>query len=279
MIYEYEFGATVLKVSDLDFSYGDFAVVKNTSFEIRDVIRPNNNGTPQGQIVSILGESGIGKSTLLKLLAGLMPPKTGTIEMLVNPTDTTMVPAKQGNVGVVYQDYTLFPHQTVFQALMLGATQSGLTKPEAKTKVAQYLKDFGIEEHGGKYPAQLSGGQRQRVAIAQQLLLERQILILDEPFSGLDFKAKTNVMRLIKQVANLHEYQTVIIITHDIESSVAISNQVYIMEKHADDVGAHIGHTIDLMAQGVAWREQNYQLPAFHQIVDQIKSVFVSEAV
>src|SRR5262249_55242809 len=152
-------------------------ILDGVSFEIIDRLRA---GVVTGQVVSLLGPSGVGKTRLLRIIAGLDAPDAGT----VLGKDDTPLPA--GSVGVVFQDYPLLRHRTVEDNLEIAGKIGGLDADDARKRTRELLKTFGLTERASFYPAQLSGGQRQRAAIAQQLVVPRQLLLMDEPFSGLD---------------------------------------------------------------------------------------------
>jgi ABC-type nitrate/sulfonate/bicarbonate transport system ATPase subunit len=274
MPYNYEFKQTILEVAGVTFAYGDQKVLNDLSFTVRNVVRPNET-LPQGQVVALLGKSGIGKSTLLKIIGGQMIPQRGTVSMLVHPSDTDLTPAKEGNVGIVYQDYLFFEHLTVKQLFRMALKQAGVPKENHDAQIARVIEEFGLQGQEGKWRQELSGGQRQRVAIAQQLLLGRQILILDEPFSGLDYAAKMKVAAFIQKVSQLDEFRTILLITHDIESAIMICDSVYLLAKRPDGDGASVAHTYNLMEEGIAWRPNNHLSESFSRIVREIKDFFL----
>lgn len=284
----------LLRATDLVFGYEpDKPVIYNLDLEVKDLIRPEKT---TGQIICLLGASGSGKSTLLSLIAGHIFPQYGDIAVLDNAENSELSAAAPGKVGVVYQNYVLFEHLTVYKNLLLGARQGDSSfgvkelvmhslsrkareASEAHQQVIRIATDFGLEEHLDKYPAQLSGGQRQRVAIAQQLLFRRRILIMDEPFSGLDHAAKTAAINSITQAAHLHEYNTLIIITHDIEAAVRIADTIHILGQNSgEDPGASIRFSIDLAERGISHEKANHLLPAFVEVVREIEDFFEQNA-
>jgi NitT/TauT family transport system ATP-binding protein len=224
------------------------------------------------QILSILGPSGGGKTTLLRILAGLDKPDSGKVIL----KDGTMREVRIGDVGVVFQRYPLFDDRNVLQNLIEPAKNSGLSGEQARIKALKMLAEFDLEMQALSYPMQLSGGQRQRVAIAQQLIQERRYIILDEPFSGLDPNNIGNVIRLLKNVANQHTDNTFLIITHDITSALIISDTVCLLGRPntADEKsGAFIVKEYDLIEEGLAYREDVEDLPRFQAIRKEIKYV------
>jgi len=172
------YGDCLLKIDHVCLSYDDKVILRDVNAEVRDIVR---EGSTQGQVVGFLGPSGIGKTQLFRIIAGLNQPTSG--QVLVNSTFT---PVKAGMVGVVAQDYPLFENRTIFSNLMLAAKQREKTHEAAHEKVMTYLRRLDMLDRAQLYPAQISGGQRQRIAISQQLLCSDHFLLMDEPFSGLD---------------------------------------------------------------------------------------------
>ena len=137
-----------------------------------------------GELLTLLGPSGCGKTTTLRAVAGFVTPDSGDI-FIGERRISTLAPEKRG-IGLVFQNYALWPHMTVFQNLAFGLKLKKMTKLQIEEKVAEGLAIVKLEEHGDRYPRQLSGGQQQRVALARALVLEPDILLLDEPLSNLD---------------------------------------------------------------------------------------------
>lgn len=224
------------------------------------------------QIVSILGPSGGGKTTLLRILAGLDKPDSGKVII----KDGMMREVQVGDVGVVFQRYPLFDDRNVLQNLVEPARNSGLSKPEATAKANKFLEEFELARQASSFPAQLSGGQRQRVAIAQQLIQDRKYIILDEPFSGLDPNNITKVINLLTNIANKHTDNTFIIVTHDITSALIISDTVCLLGKPntADkNSGAYFVKEYDLIEEGLAYHPGIEDMPRFLEIRKEIKYV------
>jgi len=211
----------VLSINDLSFVYGTgVGASSNENWAIKDLSLSIN----EGEIVSILGASGCGKSTLLNLIARLLVPSSGKIQ-LTHHSGTQ-------KIGYIFQDDALFPWRTVEGNLMLAPTLSrDVSKESAEQRISQYLKTFHLDEDiRHKYPSELSGGMRQRVSIIQSLMFNPQLLLLDEPFSALDFYTK---LRLESEFHELVKDQkkAAILVTHDIEEAVAISDRVFLMKK------------------------------------------------
>lgn len=270
---KYEIKDTVLlDVNVESFEYQEGAsILKNIRQQVRDIVRP---GVAQGQVVAILGPSGIGKSTLFEVIAGLRAPTKGMVHTY-DPAQQALVPVHTGLVGMVYQSYELFPFLSVRSQLELGASKGGLKGAEAKEKVDFYLTHFRLREHGRKYPNQLSGGQRQRLAIAQQLLCSNKLLLMDEPFSGLDPLIKNNICELIADVSQLDEMMTILIVSHDIEPTLSIADTVWLMGKTADG-SATIVEDINLLERGLCWRKDIREDPTFRELVFDVTKRFAS---
>ena len=268
---DYEIKDQVLldvQVDNFEYHSGQ-PVLKNIHQQVRNITRP---GVAQGQVVAILGPSGIGKSTLFELIAGLRAPQKGSIQTY-DAAKAALVPVEDGMVGMVYQSYELFPFLTVRGQLELGARKGNLSGDEAAKKVDFYLDHFRLRDHSRKYPNQLSGGQRQRLAIAQQLLCSTSVLLMDEPFSGLDPLLKNSICELIADVAQLDELMTIIIVSHDIEPTMAIADTVWLMGKTADG-SASIVETIDMMKLGFCWRKNIREDADFQRLVQGVTKRF-----
>jgi ABC-type nitrate/sulfonate/bicarbonate transport system ATPase subunit len=244
---------------------------------LKDLSLTVHNIKDKPQVISLLGPSGAGKTTTLRIVAGLDKPNAGRV-LISNADGVSMRPVKVGDVGVVFQKYPLFEDLSVLNNLVAPATRSGLSSVQAKEKAVHYLDEFDLVKQGMAWPVQLSGGQRQRVAILQQLMLDRHFIILDEPFSGLDPVNINNVIKLIVKIANQHTLNTLIVVTHDVTSALIISDHIYLMGRDRDDrgaaiPGARIMKEYDLIAEGLAYRTDIEDLPRFAEIRKEIKLV------
>jgi ABC-type nitrate/sulfonate/bicarbonate transport system ATPase subunit len=230
-------GEIVVGVRDVAAYAGDTCVLDGVTFDIVDRIR---EGCTTGQVVSLLGPSGVGKTTLLRILAGLTKPARGEIDA-------------PSSIGIVFQDYPLFSHRTVRENIELAGRLGGLDRARAHRRAEELLARIGLEERADFWPGQLSGGQRQRAAIAQQLVIPRRLLLLDEPFSGLDPAALADVGELVTEVANEHELNTVLLVTHDVHAALAVSDTVLLIARDSGSVGARVRDIYDLVDLGLAW--------------------------
>ena len=269
--FAYEYRETLLKVENVTKSLGGVPILRDLNLEVKNVYRP---GLTQGQVVGLLGPSGMGKTTLFRLLAGLDSPDSGSI--LVEEQGK---PVERGMVGVVAQNYPLFAHRTVLGNLVIAGRTAGLSPAEATQKAHTLLKRFGVAEHAKKYPAQLSGGQRQRVAISQQFMCSDHFLLMDEPFSGLDLLAVQRVIGFIKEMALSDELKTFILVTHDVESAMEVADTLWLMGRDRDAQGnilpgARIQASYDLIERGLAWQEDVTAQPAFQETLREIRDIF-----
>ncbi|MCP4113569.1 MAG: ABC transporter ATP-binding protein [Desulfobacteraceae bacterium] len=265
----------ILSVQNVHLTLGESHILDDVTLEIRDIRQP---GAIRGQIRGLIGPSGVGKTQLLRVIAGLIQPDQGKVEAVVDEKDT-LYPVKAGTVGVVAQHYPLFEHLTVLENLVLAAKVSRVSVKKAKNKAYDLLNRFELHERADFWPSQLSGGQRQRVAILQQLMVERFFLIMDEPFSGLDPNAVNAVIKFVNEVAHSHELNTIIIISHDIRSVVTIADRIHILGRDFDKTGnivrgAHITEEIDLLELGIAWKDNIKELPEFNSLVNEIEDKF-----
>ena len=260
----YTLGETLLKVENVSLAYPPKLILRDINFTIKDIIR---TGMKQGQVISLLGRSGIGKTQLFMMLSGLNKPTTGKI------TIEGGKPVRAGDMGVVFQNYYLFEWRTIKQSLLLSAKKNkDLLGKEAET-VSKYAEDFGLAEHLNKYPQQLSGGQRQRASIIQQLLNGSNFLLLDEPFSGLDIIVKEKVVELLQQVSESSDLLTMVIVSHDIENAIIISDTVFILGTEGDKPGSTIKKEINLIERGIAWDKDVKKTSRFLETMDEIKEL------
>lgn len=180
----------------------------------------------KGELVCLLGPSGCGKTTLLRIIAGFVEPTAGSV--IVRGQDVTDVSPNKRNMGMVFQNYALFPHMTVRSNVEYGLRMRRVPKAEAAARVEKILDMVGLLELEGRYPRQLSGGQQQRVALARAMVILPQLLLFDEPLSNLDAKLRqqmrVEIRRIQKEVGI-----TSIFVTHDQEEGLTISDRIAVM--------------------------------------------------
>jgi spermidine/putrescine ABC transporter ATP-binding subunit len=189
-------------------------------------LKPLDLQVPPGELLALLGPSGCGKTTLLRLIAGLIEPSQGKIR--IRGRDVTRVPAHRRDVGLVFQNYALFPHMTVRQNVAFGLRMRGMPKADIGRMVDETLDMVQLGELGARLPSQLSGGQQQRVAVARALVLKPAVLLLDEPFAALD-KALRDRMQI--ELRNLQRRLNItsIFVTHDQDEALTISDRIAVM--------------------------------------------------
>ena len=204
-----------LEVKNLTKIYNKKNVLNNVSFNVKN-----------GEFLSILGPSGCGKTTLLKILIGIETPSSG--EILKNKENITNIDSSKRGMGIVFQNYALFPNMTVLQNVMYALNLKLKDKEKAKKESMKMIKMVNMEEHLNKYPHQLSGGQQQRVAIARTLALKPDIILFDEPMSALDADNRLTLRREIKKIQKELK-TTMIYITHDQEEAFSLSDRVMVM--------------------------------------------------
>lgn len=184
----------------------------------------------EGEFLALTGESGCGKTTLLRLITGLERPDRGTIELenSIVAGENKFVPPQQRPIGLVFQDYALFPHMTVLQNVLFGLQSWPKTKAEKRSKEVLDLVNLpGLES---RYPHQLSGGQQQRVAIARSLAPKPKLLLLDEPFSNLDTLLKDQVRQELMAILR-SAGTTVILVTHDVQDALSMADTIAVLKE------------------------------------------------
>ena len=202
-------------VRDVNKSFGDFAALTDVSVEI-----------PSGSLTALLGPSGGGKSTLLRVIAGLEKADSGLVE--IEGKDATTLPAQDRGVGFVFQHYAAFKHLSVARNVAFGLEIRKRPRAEIKKKVDELLELVHLEQFAHRYPAQLSGGQRQRMALARALAVEPQVLLLDEPFGALDAQVRKELRAWLRR---LHDqvHVTTVFVTHDQEEAMEVADSIVVM--------------------------------------------------
>jgi sulfate transport system ATP-binding protein len=204
-----------IEVREVNKSFGGTPVLKDVSVDIGS-----------GSLTALLGPSGGGKSTLLRVIAGLEQPDTGTV--VISGVDATRLSPQRRNVGFVFQHYAAFKHMTVYRNIAFGLEVRKRPKPEVRKRVLELLELVHLEQFGDRYPAQLSGGQRQRMALARALAVEPQVLLLDEPFGALDAQVRKELRTWLRR---LHDevHVTTVFVTHDQEEAMDVADEIVVL--------------------------------------------------
>jgi len=204
-----------IEVTNVAKRYGTSLAVSDVSF-----------GVEQGHVLSLLGPSGCGKTTVMRMIAGLIQPSAGSIAIKGKPVN--QIPVHKRNVGMLFQNYALFPHLDVARNIAFGLEMRGVSRADALKKAETALAMVRLEAFGARYPHQLSGGQQQRVALARALVIEPSVLLLDEPFGALDKKLRENMqieMRQLQQRLGI----TTLMVTHDQDEALTLSDRIAVM--------------------------------------------------
>ena len=216
---------TELAIRGLSKHFGDVAAVDGFELDIGD-----------HELISLLGPSGCGKTTTLRCIAGFEEPTAGHI--LFDDRDIVGLPPERRNIGMVFQNYALFPHMTVRQNLAFGLEMRGVPKSEMAERIARVLETVQLGDLGERYPRQLSGGQQQRIALARAMVIEPSILLLDEPLANLDAKLREE-MRFFVRSLQKRVGITTVYVTHDQAEAMVISDRIVVMfDGHIHQVGA-----------------------------------------
>ncbi len=212
-----------LHIENIYKSFGDILVVDNVSLDLRE-----------NEFVSILGPSGSGKSTIFNIIAGLIKPDKGNV--FIEDEDFT---GKSGRVSYMYQKDLLLPWKKIIDNVALPFVVKGTNKKKARETVKEYFKIFGLDGFEDKYPFQLSGGMRQRAALMRTYMFSKDIILLDEPFGGLDAITKRKMQYwLLDVLRSLNA--SILFITHDIDEAIFLSDRIYILSDRPAKVSAEI---------------------------------------
>ena len=206
-----------ITLSNLSIRFGDTRVIEGLDLVVE-----------QGRFFTLLGPSGCGKTTLLRAIAGFNSPSSGRI--LFDEQDMTRTPTHKRDIGMVFQDYALFPDKTVFDNVAFGLRARKMPESEIRPRVMRYLQRVELEALSDRHPAQMSGGQRQRVALARALVIQPQVLLMDEPLSNLDAKLRLQMRDAILDLQREAGITTVFV-THDQEEALAMSDAIAVMNR------------------------------------------------
>ena len=198
----------------------------NKKFKSKTVLEDISFTVNRGEFLSLLGPSGCGKTTILRMLIGIEKPTSGRI--IKDGRDITDIAPKDRNIGIVFQNYSLFPNMDVYHNISYALQAKRMPKDEIDKKVKDIIETVGLEEHIYKKPKQLSGGQQQRVAIARTLVLNPDVILFDEPMSALDAEIKVVLRQQLKEIQKKLQI-TMIYVTHDQEEAFALSDRIMVL--------------------------------------------------
>jgi spermidine/putrescine ABC transporter ATP-binding subunit len=240
-----------IQLSSVSKRYGSVVALADVSLDVG-----------QGEFVTILGPSGSGKTTMLTVVAGLSQPSAGHI--LIGGRDVTALPAAKRNIGLVFQNYALFPHMTVFDNIAFPLSVRGAGAAETRRRVTEALARVRLEGFEGRKPSQLSGGQQQRVALARAIVFSPDILLLDEPLGALDRKLREEVQIELRRLQRDLGITTVLV-THDQEEALSLSDRIVVLD-HGQ-------------VQQIAAPEEAYRQPSNRFVADFLGTANVFEGV
>ena len=204
-----------VRFEGVEKSFGEHAAVRGIDLDVRP-----------GEFVTLLGASGCGKTTCLRMVAGFLAPSRGRIVM--GGRDITALPPYRRNTGMVFQSYALFPHRTAAENVAFGLRVRRLPRAEREARVAEALRLVRLEGFADRYPGQLSGGQKQRVALARAVVIRPEVLLLDEPLAALDLKLREELQGEIKRIQSALKITT-LFVTHDQGEALSMSDRVAVM--------------------------------------------------
>jgi len=211
-------GGAGIRVKELTVELGGRVVLDDLSVDVE-----------RGEFITVLGNSGCGKTTFLRYIAGFVPAVRGTVR--IADRDVTDMPPHQRNIGLLYQNYALFPHMTVFENVAFGLRARKIREDEIRGRVAASLRVVRMEDFAGYRPVQLSGGMQQRIALARALVIEPDVLLLDEPLSALDANLRAAVRTELKTLHETMPGLTIVYVTHDREDALMLSDRVLLLKE------------------------------------------------
>lgn len=213
----------ILEVKDISKSFDEEVIIRNISMQLN-----------KGEIVSLLGVSGGGKTTLFNIIAGLHLPDSGSIWL-----DGEEITGKPGRVSYMLQKDLLLPYRTILDNVAMPLIVRGMKKKEARAKAGSYFEEFGLSGTERKYPTQISGGMKQRAALLRTYLFSEKVALLDEPFSALDMLTKQSIHEWYLEVMEKIQLST-LFITHDIDEAIRLSDRVYLMTGKPGEITGEI---------------------------------------
>jgi len=202
----------MVALNDVTMAFGDFVAVEGVNIDVAD-----------GEFLAVVGPTGCGKSTILNAIAGLLEPRKGEVHI-----DGRRVSGVQRNVGYLFQQDALLPWKTALENIELGLQFRGMSSEERRARSLEWLAKVGLKHFGDRYPHQLSGGQRKRVQMAQALIIDPSVILMDEPFSALDIHTRHLMQNELLRL--WHERpRAVVLITHDLEEAIALGDRVIVL--------------------------------------------------
>ena len=231
---------SVLKVNEVSKTFENEEIIENISLELHE-----------GEIVSLLGVSGGGKTTLFNIIAGLSVPDKGEVYL-----DGENITGKPGFISYMLQKDLLLPYRTILDNVALPLIIRGMKKKEAREKAAFYFEEFGLEGTQKKYPAQLSGGMKQRAALLRTYMFSEKVALLDEPFSALDFQTRLNVCDDVAAILK-KEKKTAILVTHDLSEAVSMADRVLVLSSRPGRLIKDISITFEDLKQNSPMNRRN----------------------
>ena len=213
----------------ISFSYGEQPLLQDFSLAV-----------DSGEICCLLGSSGCGKTTVLRLLAGLEVPQKGNISIdgkIVSSSGQIRVKSSKRSLAYIFQDLALWPHLNVYENVAFGPRENKWK--DVKARVEEMLEFFGLQEMAGRYPHQLSGGQQQMLAIARSMVMQPKVLLMDEPLSNVDVKLKHKILELVKELREKFGL-SIVYVTHDHREAFAIADKVVVMNKGRIEAGGSV---------------------------------------
>lgn len=248
----------LFEISHVTYSYhtlhGEISALSNVTF-----------GVLPGEFIAIVGPSGCGKSTLLNLLAGMLTPDTGEIHLNGNPLNQT----SRSMIGYMLQQDHLLEWRSIFKNVLLGLEIRHIKTPENINLAHQLLKQYGLEQFADARPSQLSGGMRQRAALVRTLVLRPDLLLLDEPFSALDYQTRLSVSSDIGAIIR-KEKKTAILVTHDLSEAVSLADRILIMSSRPGHIRQVVSIDLPDTLSPLARREHPSFSSYFHLIWEEL---------
>lgn len=276
----YTRGERLLDIRGVSHEFNGHKVLNNVTGHVDNLIRED---VDQGQVLAILGPSGVGKSVLFSIIAGFRKPTQGDV-LIHHPEhsgskESALRPTKKGRVGVVMQNSRLFNHRTVRQNLIFAGRRSGLSPAESAEKADALLNRFSIFEQRDRWVGEISGGQRQRTAIIQQIMAGHTLICMDEPFASLDVNMTEEAVELVREITSVNELLTVLVVTHDIGAAISVADHMWLMGAARNEADERVGGstvvmTYDLISMNLAWQENISSLPDYQHLLGDITERF-----